>query len=78
MSRDKLLLNISLVLLYVLLFGWRSVQLYLEGGVIINRKTVVREDIKQPGRSPLYLSLLTSVCQESSSPQLAGTCCPGE
>ena len=61
MSKDKLLLNISLVLLYVLLFGWSSVQLYLEGGVIINRKTVVREDIKQPGRIPLCLSLLTCV-----------------
>ena len=48
MKRDKIFLNTFLVSLYFFLFGWDSVQLYLEGGVIINRKSEVSEEIKQP------------------------------
>ena len=50
MSRDKIFLNFVLVSLYFFMFGHESLLHYLEGGVIINRKSLVEKDIKQPGR----------------------------
>ena len=44
----KIIIIILLVLFYIYLFGWNSLQRYIEGSISINRN-FIKKDIKSPG-----------------------------
>ena len=45
----RLLAHLSLVTVYVYLFGWDSVKRYLEGEIVISRKILNSTNMRPPG-----------------------------
>ena len=44
----KIIITIILVMLYTYMFGWNSLQRYMEKSITINRN-IIKKDIKSPG-----------------------------
>ena len=44
----KIIIIILLVVLYIIIFGWNSLQRYIEKSITINRN-IIKKDIKSPG-----------------------------
>ena len=55
-----------LFVLYIYLFGWDSVQRFIRGEIVIERKVVHSQAIKPPGNDLLcsYLKFLVTFCSQ--------------